>query len=201
MTIRVRRRARRSSPPGCDPRPRRHWRLDHPRRDRAGHVPLPHPAHLRSWARFAPGSTSRPERPRAAAPLGTATATSGRSSARSRSRPRAPAPSWASAAGGWPAVAGCPGNGRGRPFHPGHHLAPAAPARVPLPRPGTGLHPPRYRPEPPRPQPHPPTRSPRLHRHPHTRRLTNPTRHGGLHSVTPGFRSPVPNLIFGLVTS
>jgi transposase len=33
---------------------------------------------------------------------------------------------------------GCPGNGRDRPFHPGHHLAPAVPARVPLPRPGPG---------------------------------------------------------------
>ena len=57
-------------------------------------------------------------------------------------------------------------------------------------------------PQPPHPQPRPPTRSPRLHRHPHTRRLTSaPTSTADQPSVPPRSRSPVPDLIFGLVTT
>jgi transposase len=55
---------------------------------------FPTPAHLASWARFAPGvSESAP---------GTATATWPGSSARPRSAPPAPTPSWASATGASP---------------------------------------------------------------------------------------------------
>jgi transposase len=60
---------------------------------------FPTPAHLASWARFAPGSTSQPARPRARTPPGTATPTWPGCSARPRSVPDGPTPSLGSATG------------------------------------------------------------------------------------------------------
>ena len=64
------------------------------------------------------------------------------------------------------------GHRRGRPVHPGHHLAPADRPRRPVPRPRRRLlrHP--HQPQPQDPQPRPRTPSARLPRHPRTRRLT-----------------------------
>ena len=63
------------------------------------------------------------------------------------------------------------GNRRRRPFHPGHHLAPALRRRRPLLRSGTGLPRPAHRPRTTQAQPHTPARSSRLHRHSRTRRV------------------------------
>ena len=67
-----------------------------------------------------------------------------------------------------------PRPGRRRPLHPDHHLAPAQRPRRPLPRPRTRPLPGQNRQEPQGPQSHPPAPSPRLHRHHHPGRLTQP---------------------------
>jgi transposase len=63
-------------------------------------------------------------------------------------------------------------DGRGRPLHPGHHLASTQQRRRQIHRSrARPLHQ-TPQPRPAQAQPHPPTRSPRLHRHPHPGRLT-----------------------------
>jgi transposase len=66
---------------------------------------FPTPGHLASWAKFAPGSSSRPARPRARPPPGTATATWPGCWARPPWPPGGPTPSSASATGASPGAA------------------------------------------------------------------------------------------------
>jgi Transposase IS116/IS110/IS902 family len=64
---------------------------------------FPTPAHLASWARYAPGSSSQPARPRATAAPATATRIWPGSSARPPLPPGGPTPSSGSATGASPA--------------------------------------------------------------------------------------------------
>ena len=66
---------------------------------------FPTPAHLASWARFAPGVKQSQPRPRATAPPGTATRSWPACSGRPPRPPAGPTPSWASATGASPAAA------------------------------------------------------------------------------------------------
>ena len=66
---------------------------------------FPTPGHLASWAKFAPGSRSRPARPKARPPPGTATPIGPGSWARPPRPPARPTPSWASATDASPGAA------------------------------------------------------------------------------------------------
>ena len=145
---------------------------------------FPTPGHLASWAKFAPGSTPPPARPRATAPPDTATATSPGSWARPRSAPAEPTPSSAPATDGSPDAAA-----RRRPSSPSADPSWSSSGTCsPTPTPGsttsartttTATSTPRQAT-----QPHPPTRSPRLHRHPRTRSLTVTSTGPGICLVT-----------------
>ena len=134
---------------------------------------FPTPAHLASWARFAPGvkesagktkgaGSTGHGNPYLARVLGEAAVAAGKTDTFLGERYRRIARR----------RGGKQGHRRGRPLHPGHRLAPAGRPRRPLPRPRRRLlrHP--HRPRTRQAQPHPPARSPRLQGHPRTRRLS-----------------------------
>jgi transposase len=136
---------------------------------------FPTAGHLASWARFAPGvkesagrrkgkATTGHGNPYLARVLGEAAVAAGRNQhLPGGALPAYRAPPWRQA-----------GHGRGRPLHPGHHLAPAVRPRRSLPGPWSRLlrHPHRRRA--PQAQPRPPAGGTRLQGHPPTRRLRPP---------------------------
>ena len=144
---------------------------------------FPTAAHLASWAKFAPGVSSSAGKTKGngstghgdrylARILGEAALSAGKTDTFLGARYRPPRPSTRQEEG----------HRRGRPLHPGDHLAPPRRPPKPLPRPRRRpLRPPREHPHQ-ETQPHPTTRSPRLPGHPRTRRLTHPPARPGLFS-------------------
>jgi transposase len=146
---------------------------------------FPTSGHLASWARFAPGVKESAGKKKGTGATGHGnrylSAVLGEAAGRGGQDQHLPR-------GTLPADRQAPrreeGHRRGRPLHPGHHLATAVQPRRPLPRPGPGLlrHPHPRGPH--QTQPRPRTRSPRLQSQPGNRRLT-PTNRSPLHREPP----------------
>ena len=138
---------------------------------------FPTPAHLASWAKFAPGINSSAGKTKGNGSTGHGNRYLARvlgeavvGSRPDRHLPRCPLPTPR------PPTRQEEGHRRGRPLPAGDHLAPPRRPRHPVPRPRRRpLRPPRQHPRQTT-QPRPPARSARLPRHPRTRRLTVDTR-------------------------
>jgi len=136
---------------------------------------FPTPAHLASWARFAPGVKESAGRKKGTGSTGHGDRYLARSWARppsdeqdqhvpGRTLPAHRPPPWQEE-----------GRRRGRSFHPGHRLVPAARRERPVQRPRPRLLRLSNQPRTLEAQPHSRARSPRLPRHPAACRLTHPS--------------------------